>query len=148
MTKDKDKAKNLDGVIPAHWMKTFDDNPNNGKKLSPSERVKMVEKAFRDILCREPDTRDLNYYKYSSATEEEIREELLEGKEHKTLVENGRDYKKLKNLLDSAKSQIRGLEGQIEDQKANLKEMNLLLKEKNLHIQELREKEKNLFEDN
>lgn len=147
MSNNTKKTKNLDGVIPAHWMKAFDESTKDGLKLSPAQRVKIIEKAFKDILCREPDTRDLNHYKYSSATEEEIREELLDSKEHKTLIENGRDYQKLKNLLEDSNSQIRALERHIKDKEANLKDMDLLLKEKNLHIKELREKEEKLFED-
>lgn len=143
---DKKKSKNLDGVIPAHWMKGLNDKSDSSSKLSPKDRVKIIEKAFNDILCREPDTRDLNYYKYSSMDEKAIREELLESDEHKKLLENGREYKKTKNLLEEAKSKINALEGQISDKEESLKQMEILLKEKNLHIEELKKKIKNQFE--
>jgi hypothetical protein len=146
MATDKKKNKNLDDILPAHWMNAFDDEAKSKVRLSPSERVKMIVKAFQDILCREPDTRDLNFYKYSSISEEEIRQELLKGKEHKTLLETGRNYKKLNNILEDTKSRIRLLEAQIKDQENSIKQMNLLLKEKNLHIEQLKKKDQNTFE--
>ena len=148
MPTDKKKSNNLDDIIPAHWMNAFDANSDSKSNLSPSERVKIVEKAYRDILGREPDTRDLNYYKYSSATEDTIRQELIEGKEHKALIENGREFKKLKNLFEGTKAKIKSLEAEIRDQQASAEQMNQLLKEKNLHIDELRMKEKHPFESN
>ncbi len=129
-------------------MKGSGDDSGAGSKLSPNDRVKIIEKAFMEILGRDPDTRDLNYYKYSSMDEETIREELLEGEEHKTLVENGRDYKKVKNLLEEAKSKITSLEGEIGDKEESLKQMETLLKEKNLHIEDLKKKLDCQFENN
>jgi hypothetical protein len=142
------KSKNLDGVIPAHWMKGLDDDSDSKSNLTPSERVKIIEKAFQDILCREPDTRDLNYYKYSSMDEQTIREEILEGEEHKLLIKNGREYKKTKNLLEETKSKVNALVGEIEDREASLKQMETLLKEKNLHIEELKKRISSPFENN
>lgn len=145
---DSKKRKNLDSVIPAHWMKGLDEDSGSSSKLSPSERVKMIEKAFNDILCREPDTRDLNYYKYSSMDENAIREELLEGQEHKKLIEDGREYKKTKNLLQDAKSKINSLEREISDKEESFRQMETLLKEKNLHIEDLKKKIRCQFENN
>ncbi len=129
-------------------MKGLGENADSSSKLSPNERVKIIEKAFNDILCREPDTRDLNYYKYSSMDESEIRGELLEGDEHKKLIEDGREYKKTKNLLQEAKSKINSLEREISDKEESLKQMETLLKEKNLHIEDLKKKIRCQFENN
>ncbi len=129
-------------------MKGLGESSESSSKLSPRERVKIIEKAFNDILCREPDTRDLNYYKYSSMDENAIREELLEGEEHKKLIENGREYKKTKNLLEEAKSKINSLEREISDKEESLKQMETLLKEKNLHIEDLKKKIRCQFENN
>lgn len=120
----------------------------SGPKLSPSERVKMIEHIFEEVLGRKPDTRDLNYYKYSSAIEESIREELLEGKEHKELIKDGREFKKMKNLLDEANSKIKSLESDIMSKEESLKNMETLLKEKNLYIEDLKKKIKSQFETN
>ncbi len=145
---DKKKKNNLDGVIPSQWMKNLGDKPSSGSKLSPNDRVEMIKKVFQEILCREPDTRDLNYYKYSSMDEESIRGDLLEGEEHKSLVKDGREYKKIKNLLDEAKSKIKVLEGQVEDREDNVRQMEELLSEKNLHIEELKKNIESQFQAN
>lgn len=146
---DDKKSKNLGGVIPPHWMSGLgSDSKSKSSKssLSPRERVGMIERAYKDILNREPDTRDLNYYKYSSASEETIRQELLESEEHKTLIENGREFQKTKNLLDDAESKINALKGEINDGEESLKQMEDLLKEKNLHIEDIKKKLKSQFD--
>lgn len=111
-----------------------------GKRLSPQERVEMIEKVFNEILNRKPDTRDINYYKYSTLSEEEIKKQLLTGNEHKQLLLDGRDYKKLKDRALQAETRVKVLEGQIRDQVEEFKQLTNLLKEKNRHIQDLRER--------
>ena len=142
------KKTSIDGVIPSHWLNDFGDDSKPASKLSPKERVAMIEKVYMEVLLREPDTRDLNFYKYSTADEESIRAELLESKEHKTLDENGREFKKVKNLLDDASSKIKSLESELKNSEESVKQMEILLKEKNLHIDELRRKSKSPFEEN
>ncbi len=148
MDDSKKKTKSLDGIIPPHWLSGFDEDSKSSSKskLSPSQRVKIIEKAYKEILCREPDTRDLNYYKYSSANEESIRGELIEGEEHQNLIKNGREFNKVKNLLEDSKSKIRSLEKKLEDQEESLRQMESLLKEKNLHIEEIKKKIQSPFE--
>jgi len=146
MADSKKKTTNLDGIIPPHWMSGLGDDSKKPSSMSPKDRIGMIEKAFQDVLCREPDTRDLNFYKYSSASEEKIREELIESEEHKTLVQNGRELKKTKNLLRNTESKVKALEGKLEDQVESLKQMEILLKEKNLHIEELKERVQSPFE--
>lgn len=124
------------------WGSPWQNNDMNsgGKRLSPQERVEMIEKIFNEILNRKPDTKDINYYKYSTLSEEEIRKQLLTGNEHKQLLQDGRDYKKLKDRALQAETRVKVLEGQIRDQVEEFKELTTLLKEKNRHIEELREK--------
>jgi uncharacterized coiled-coil protein SlyX len=145
---DKKKVKNLDNMIPGHWVGGLGDEDDDGERLTPAERMKMVERVYQEVLLRKPDTRDLNYYKYSSLSEEEIRKELLNREEHKNLVENGREYQKTKNLLENSQSRIKVLERQILDQEESFKQFNVLLKEKNAHIDDLRSKLQNPFQDN
>ncbi len=120
----------------------------SGTKLSPSERVKMIEKCFEEILSRQPDTRDLNYYKYSSASEKAIREELLDSQEHKDLIKDGREFKKTKNLLEQSNAKIKSLESEIIAKNESIKNMETLLKEKNMYIEDLKKKIKSQFEVN
>ncbi len=147
---DKKKLQNLDNVIPPHWMGGVDSNlkSKSGSKLSPNERVKMIEKIFEEILGRKPETRDLNYYKYSSASEESMREELLNSQEHQDLIKNGREFKKTRNLLEEANGKIKSLESEIISKDESLKSMETLLKEKNLYIEDLKKKINSQFEAN
>ncbi len=113
------------------------------KRLTPEERVQMIEKVYDEILGRKPDTRDINYYKYSTLDEEQIKKQLLASAEHKELMRKGREYDKLKESVDQAQSRAKNFEVQIKDQFEEFKQLNLLLKEKNTYIQKLRaEKEK------
>lgn len=115
-------------------------NQGNNKRMSPQERVTMIESCYSEILGRKPDTRDINYYKYSTLTEEEIKKQLITGNEHKQLLQDGRDYKKLKDRTTQAETRVKILEGQILDQVEEFKELTNLLREKNRYIQELRER--------
>lgn len=114
------------------------------KRQTPEERVQMINKIYSEILGREPDTRDINYYKYSTLNEDQIKKQLLTSAEHKDLIKKGREYDQLKNQTDQAKTQTKMLEGQIKDQIEEFKQLNILLKEKNSYIQQLREKTENL----
>ncbi len=133
--------KNIDDVLAS-----FNRGSSKGDGMKPSDKVELITKVFNNILGREPDTRDLNYYKYSSLSEKEIREELINSKEHKSLLKNGREYVKVKKSLDATTSKVRILESDIKDQKKSFEELNVLLKEKNIYINELREKLKSPFE--
>lgn len=113
---------------------------SKSKRMTPQERVGMIETLYTEILGRKPDTRDINYYKYSTLTEEEIRKQLIAGNEHKQLLLDGRDYKKMKERALQSETRVRVLEGQIRDQVEEFKQLTTLLKEKNRYIQEIREK--------
>jgi uncharacterized coiled-coil protein SlyX len=146
-TTDKKSGKNFDDILASFSRNPLTDSEDSSNpRLTPSERISMIENAFKDILGREPDTRDLNYYKYSSLSQEEIRKELICSKEHQTLIEEGRESKKVKNSLNIANTRIKVLESEIQDQEKSFKELNSLLKEKNLHIKELRKELKSPFE--
>lgn len=109
------------------------------KRLTPEERVQMIKKVYAEILGREPDTRDINYYKYSTLNEEQVKKQLLSSTEHKELTKKGRDFDKIKSQTGQLQTRCKMLEGQIKDQLEEFKQLNLLLKEKNQYIQELRE---------
>ena len=113
---------------------------NQQKRLTPEERVKMIEKVYDEILCRKPDTRDINYYKYSTLDEEQIKKQLLASAEHKDMIKKGREYTSLKDRSEQLETRVRMLEGQIKDQIEEFRELSNLLQEKNRHITELRSK--------
>ncbi len=115
------------------------------KRLTPQERVEMIEKVYQEILNRKPDTRDINYYKYSTLSEEEIRKQLITGKEHKQLLDDGKDYKKMKDRAMQAETRVNMLESQIKDQVEEFRHLTELLTEKNQYIQQLRQKLNNPY---
>ena len=98
----------------------------------------MIEKVYNEILCRKPDTRDINYYKYSTLNEEQIKKQLLASAEHKDMIQKGREYEKLKDRSEQLETRVRMLEGQISDHVEEFRELSNLLQEKNRYIQELR----------
>lgn len=108
------------------------------KRLTPQERVEMIERVYQQVLARKPDTRDINYYKYSTLGEEDIRRQLFDGKEYKQLLEDGRNYKKVEERVEQAEARVRLLEGQIKDQIEEFRNLTQLLEEKNRYIQRLR----------
>lgn len=113
--------------------------------LTPQQRVEMIERVYEETLSRKPDTRDINYYKYSTLGEEEIRKQLITGKEHKQLLTDGRDYKKTKSRAEQAETRIKMLEGQIKDQVVEFRQLTELLQEKNRYINELRGQNSNPY---
>jgi hypothetical protein len=114
-------------------------NSSNSKgRKTPQERVEMIKEIYKGILQREPSTRDINYYKYSTLDENQIRKQLITSSEHKDLIKNGNQYKKLKEQTEQLQTRTKMLESQIQDQLDEFKELNILLKEKNHHIQDLR----------
>ena len=108
------------------------------KRMTPEERVQMIERVYNEILQRKPDTRDINYYKYSTLTEDQIRKQLITSAEHTDMVKRGREYQKIKEHAGQLESRVHMLEGQIKDNVEEFRELSNLLQEKNRLIKELR----------
>lgn len=115
------------------------------KRMTPDERIQMIESVYEEVLNRKPDTRDINYYKYSTLQEDEIRKQLLKGKEHKQLIADGIEYKKMRAKADQAETRVTMLESQIKDQVVEFRQLTELLKEKNRYINELRNEQQNPY---
>lgn len=135
----QNQTQNWGGDNPWGWNPPGAVSPSSDKKLTPQERVEMIEKVYSEILDRKPDTRDINYYKYSTLSEDEIRKQLITGKEHKQLMQDGRDYKKMKERALTSETRVSMLESQIKDQVEEFKQLSELLNEKNRYIKQLRE---------
>lgn len=137
------------GASEGGWSDPWGGDPassaTESKKLTPQERVEMIEMVYLEVLSRKPDTRDINYYKYSTLGEGEIRKQLLTGKEHKQLMVDGQAYKKVKGRADQSDVRVKMLESQIKDQVVEFRQMTELLKEKNRYIHELRVKLQNPY---
>ncbi|MBD3329174.1 hypothetical protein GF357_01640 [Candidatus Dojkabacteria bacterium] len=119
--------------------------PNSQKKLTPEERINMIKRLYKKVLGRKATTRDINYYKYSTLSEEQILKQLAEGQEHTQLIKNGKEYNKLMERLDTAESRVKKLEAQIKDELQEFKKLLQILKEKNRYIEELRKENQNPY---
>ncbi|MFH1547566.1 MAG: hypothetical protein ABIC57_03705 [bacterium] len=107
---------------------------NNGN----GDKSEIIKKAYQDILGKEPEPRDISYYRFSPMGEEEIRQQLVTGKEHKDLLEKGNKYSELKDKLETSQAKVKVLEGKINDQLEEFNQLHNLLKEKNRYIRQLR----------
>jgi hypothetical protein len=121
------------------------DNDTQEKKLTPQERTEMIKKIYQEVLGREPDTRDINYYKYSTLGEDEIFKQIITGKEHKKLIADGKEYKSVSSRASQSDVRIKVLEGQIKDQVVEFRQLTELLQEKNRYINQLRASSQNPY---
>lgn len=108
------------------------------RQLTPEERITMIESVYEEILCRKPDTRDINYYKYSTLNDDQIKKQLIASAEHKEMMGKGREYTKLKDHAEQLETRVRMLEVQIKDQVEEFRELANLLQEKNRHLELMR----------
>jgi uncharacterized protein YhaN len=139
--------KNVD--VPL-WDKGDDtDSFTKGGALSPSFSMRqpsvknspLIKKIYKQILGREPSSREMAYYKYTSAKKEDIIKRLLESKEHEDILEKAQKYPELEQTNSKLKSKVLKLESKIKDNEEEFKQLKSLLEEKNTTIKELRKTE-------
>lgn len=99
----------------------------------------LVEEIFKLVLGREPSSRESSYYKYSSLGKEEIIEKLLNGDEHKEILEKAMKLPELKEENRVQKSAILKLRSVLDDKQSEFLELKRLLAEKNLALEKFRE---------
>ncbi len=107
-------------------------------KQSPLGKSPLVKKLYKQILGREPSSREMAYYKYTLAKKEDITKRLLESEEHKKILEKAQKYPELEETNSKLKSKVLKLESKIKDNEEEFKQLQSLLKEKNATIKELR----------
>ena len=120
-------------------------SPYSDIRQSLKEREIFIVKIFSSILGREPSSRELSYYKYGEMEEDVIRDELLNGDEHKKIIENARENLKLKRRIDILEDEKEKLENLINDKAVEYRELTALLQNKNDEIKKLREEENNIY---
>lgn len=114
-------------------------------RKSLKEREIFIVKTFVTILGREPSSRELSFYKYGEMEEKDIIEELLEGEEHKNIVENSKKISSLNRKVEALENGKERLENLISDKAVEYRELGKLLQTKSEEIKKLREKEKNIY---
>ncbi len=103
-----------------------------------SKRDREIRGIYEVILGREPSTRELSYHRFGSLSTDELIEALLNGEEHKKLIEKGHKYPELEKMGKLLEGTILKLRTAIEDKESEINELNNLLNEKNSTIEELR----------
>lgn len=110
------------------------------RKIKPSiKKSPLVKKLYKLVLGREPSSREMAYYKYTSAKKEDILKKLLEGDEHKEILEKAKKYPELKEKNSKLKSTVLKLKSRAKDNTNEYEELKRLLREKNETIGKLRE---------
>jgi len=107
-------------------------------KQPPVGKSPLVKKVYKQILGREPSSREMAYYKYTLAKKEDIIKRLLESKEHEDILEKARKYPELEETNSKLKSKVLKLESKLKDEEEEFKQLKSLLEEKNETIKELR----------
>ena len=123
-------------------------SPYSDIRQSLKDREIFITKTFETVLGREPSSRELSFYKYGETEEEEISKELLEGEEHKKIVDDAKENSKLERRIEILKSERERFEGLINDKALEYRELTKLLRSKNEEIKKLREDEKNIYNQN
>ncbi len=124
-----------------------DDFSKGGASSTPSfpmrkpstKKSPLVKRLYKLVLGREPSSREMAYYKYSSAEKEDIVKKLLESDEHKDILEKAEKYPELKEKNTKLKSTVLKLKSRAKDRANEYTELKRLLEEKNEIIVSLRE---------
>lgn len=98
-----------------------------------------IKKLYNQILGRDPSSREMAYYKYSSAKKEDIIKKLLGGEEHVEILQKAKQHSELTEKNSKLKSTVLKLKSKAKDRKVEFEQLNSLLNEKNETIKELRE---------
>ena len=120
-------------------------SPYSDIRQSLKERELFIIKVFSSILGREPSSRELSYYKYGEMEEDEIKDELLNGNEHKKIIEDAKESLKFKRRIEILEDEKEKLENLINDKAEEYRELTSLLQNKNNEIKKLREEENNIY---
>ena len=102
-------------------------------------KVPAIKEIFELVLGREPSSREMSYYKYSTLKKEQIVKKLLEGEEHKNILEKVKKFPELKEENKQYLSTILKLKSALDDKENEFLELRRLLVEKNNSIEHLRE---------
>lgn len=107
-------------------------------KQPPVGKSSLIKKVYKQVLGREPSSREMAYYKYSLAKKEDIIKRLLESEEHEDILEKAKKYPELEETNLKLESKVLKLESKLRDNEEEFKQLKSLLEEKNATIKELR----------
>jgi|GEM_PF-6496206 len=106
--------------------------------LTEEERRAVIKRVYNRVLCREPEEKNYNYYRYSILTEEGLIKSILAGQEHKNLIDKGNKYDQVYKEKQALESKVAELTNYIDSSKHEYDMLKQVLAEKNRHIDQLR----------
>lgn len=108
------------------------------KTEQTEDRESIIKTIYKLVLGREPSSREISYYKYSTLKDGEIVKKLLDSEEHETTISNGTKYSNLIQESKKLKYSAIKVKSLLEDKEKEIEELKKLLTEKNNTIRELR----------
>jgi hypothetical protein len=120
-------------------------SPYSDIRKSLKDKEIFIKKIFETVLGRDASSRELSFYKYGEMEEEDIFKELLEGEEHKKIVDDAKGNEKLERRIEILRNEREKFEGLINDKALEYRELTKLLRSKNEEIKKLRETDKNIY---
>lgn len=107
-------------------------------RRSTSKKSPAIKKLYKQILGREPSSREVAFHKYSNNSKEDIIKKLISSDEHEELIEKGQKYSELRGKNKKLKSTVLKLKSRAKDKSNEYEELSKLLEEKNDTIERLR----------
>lgn len=109
-----------------------------GGGMSREDRTKMIKKSYKEVLGREAQTRDINYYKYGTQNEDQVKNQLMKSDEHKEVIKKGRKFDEISSELEETKTKLKAAESKINDSQQEVNTLKTFLDQKNAEITRLR----------
>lgn len=116
----------------------FGGGGGSGTSMSREDRTKMIKRLYKDVLGREAQTRDINYYKYGTQNEDQIRSQLLKSDEHKEVIKKGRKFDAQTKELEETKTKLQASDSKVLDAHKENETLKIILDQKNAEITRLR----------
>lgn len=110
---------------------------SSGMLMDREKRKEMIKEVYKKIFDKDISQSDLNLYLNQGVSEEELMKKLIESKEFKDLVKDGKDSKELRNSIQKLEGEVALLRSTVSDTKALQDSQNALLQQKNILIQKL-----------
>lgn len=107
-------------------------------KMTEDQRREVITRVFKLVFGRDPLDKDFNYYRFSALTEDGLIRNVLNLTEHKTLVDNAKQFSDLKSSNSELQMRVKQQDEQFKSLQSELVTLQQLLGEKNRYIQMLR----------
>ncbi len=122
---------------PAPSFSTPATSQSSGMLMDREKRKEMIKDVYKKVFDKEISQSDLNLYLNQGVSEEELYKKLIDSKEYKDLLKDGKESKELRTSVQKLESEVALLRSTVSDTKALQDSQNALLQQKNILIQRL-----------